>query len=61
MTGRKDVTDSNMVARAKAKGRMRSVKDGDTTAPTFPKSQHRVDDRILFEQSGRISTPPSRR
>lgn len=57
MAGCRDVTDSNIVARAKAKNRLRKVVEDASVAPVFPKSQNRVDDRVLFEQGGRLLDP----
>ena len=53
----RDITDSGIVRRAIAKKRMRVVDETKATAPVFPKSQARVDDRVLFSRGGRIFDP----
>ena len=57
MTSCRDVTGSNLVARAIAKKRLRATKEDSATAPVFPKSQARVDDRVLFSRGGRFYDP----
>jgi DNA (cytosine-5)-methyltransferase 1 len=48
LAGCRDITNSNTVARALAKNRLRAASLDGPTAPVFPKSQARVDDRVLF-------------
>jgi len=52
-----DVTESNLVKRALAKKRLRTANLLQPTAPVFPKSQARVDDRVLFQIDDRLFNP----
>jgi len=57
MDGCRDITDSGTVRRAIEKKRLRAVAETSPTAPVFPKSQARVDDRVLFSRGGRYLDP----
>lgn len=58
LAGCKDVTNTPLITRATRKARMRSVPYTRDCAPVFPKSQARVDDRVLFgTEDGRQLDP----
>lgn len=58
LQGCQDFTESNTVSRANTKNRLRVAPLDRPTAPVFPKSQARVDDRVFFSnQKGRLLNP----